>query len=275
MGVAATFDVEKLVPRKPSGHFWDADDIHMSVAGQIAFGERLGERLACLPCLEERVMRARGGSDHKVPQTSERKRTLTGMFASKKTVMPAGDSSCDGGFQEPPNDMQNPPKRERAAADVKAKPPVQSVAMVPARNKIGAATRTHSALPLEFDMCCKCSGFTDRRQLSSVLRRLATGLGDRFGQIPNVCGEVTDVSIGLSLSGDAFGGWSSARDVVYIRGEVLQGSAIYESLESLLGRASVVLGFDADSSDRAAIEGRGRWSVINSVIARLRLHRSC
>lgn len=43
--VLTLYDVEELVPRQPSGRFWDSDEIHMSVAGQSMLGQLLAQFL--------------------------------------------------------------------------------------------------------------------------------------------------------------------------------------------------------------------------------------
>merc|ERR550532_3249570 len=94
--VVGVFDVEKMVPRKPAGHFWDAsDEVHMSAAGQRTLGERLGERIACFPQVAQL---RQGNQSFGIPgaggqQLGSCSGTLTGMFAVKQSSAAAGNNS--------------------------------------------------------------------------------------------------------------------------------------------------------------------------------------
>jgi len=84
--VLALYDVEKLAPRAHTGGFWDADDIHMSAAGQRLFGRRLAQFIA--PLVEQRVSDITALNMpvmHSVPVTSQ-PTTLMGGYAPTSTV---------------------------------------------------------------------------------------------------------------------------------------------------------------------------------------------
>lgn len=280
--VVATFDVEKLVPRKPAG-LWDSDEVHMAASGQDALGERLGERLACLPMLAQRAGQA-GNLARQTHENSDRKRTLTGIFAAKKAVASQQPVGKTGEFPQTSPAMLNLQKRPDDAADAiqlhagaregKGRNPMAVHSMPPAcpipkdqpRANTDASRSDAVAPPIEFDTSWACSGFKTGTDVVPVLEKLAERLATHLSKSHAVFDDQV-LTLGLNISDDGTWGWSGCHNVS--RGSCrLLGDAIFASMESLADRASAALGLDADSRKADT----GRWSSVRHIIARLQIH---
>lgn len=279
--VVATFDVEKVVPRKPVG-LWDSDEVHMAASGQDAFGERLGERLACLPLLAQRAGQA-GNLARQTHESSDRKRTLTGMFASKKAIATTTQQPIDQKHEVPPTSpgMLGSQKRPDDAAeavklhaDVPGDSPRGTQSTPPSHQfpkdqpfaSTNASRSSAVTSPIEFDTSWACSGFKTGTEVLPVLKKLAERLATHLSKSHAVFDNQV-LTLGLNISDDGTWGWSGCLNVS--RGSCrLLGDAIFASMESLADRASLALGLDADSRKADT----GRWSSVRHIIARLQIH---
>jgi len=248
--LVATFDAEKFAPRKPAG-LWDGDEIHMSAEGQRTFGQRLAERLACLPLFAERF-----GVNVSGDVGPEKKRTLTGFFAAKKveTVSGARKESTGHAVPEPITCVED------VDIDEVEKACREKSGSVP-----GEACREASK-NVKMSISKSCLGLATHADLRSLLQQLARALLQNASTMQM---QHQQLMLGLTMSCETTGGdssgWSGSIDIPSLANQELLGEAIMDSLGKLADRASAGLGLVENSAKQ------GKWSTIRNLIARLQV----
>merc|ERR1712232_1354890 len=167
--------------------------------------------------------------------------TLTGFFASKKTV--AVSCNATPVVQSVTKDYQ---VHEVAPPTEVAPPPeVARPAPVFRKRKLHGTGSLSMALPV-FTATSACAGLGGRSALSAILRRLADNL---FKRVATVTAKFGAMTVGLTILSDSLGGWSCATDLQRLHGV----SAIFDVLECLANRAVATLSL--------AVVGSGGWSA--------------
>lgn len=298
--VVGVFDVEKMVPRKPAGHFWDAsDEVHMSAAGQRTLGERLGERIACFPQVARlrQVNQSSGIPGTCGQQLVSCSGTLTGMFAVKQSSAAAGNNTSTMLTQPTTIEVPVVPAakgpqecRESNESPLQQRRQQQPVRNPSSNNKLSSNTASISVahrntpersiglpqLPA-VGASSECpGGLAGRTELSAKLRKLADNLVESVeaAQFQNgICIE----KVGLTIIGsEKLGGWSCITDVREKDSDGLQGQAVFESLESLADRACSTLSLSATATvavHKGCDADRSGWRAVGRILARLHVKR--
>jgi len=294
--IVALFDVEKLAPRKPAGHNWESDEIHLSRAGQQALGERLAERLACLPLLKERRSAMDKERNCKTGESADpgayvqhvagRKRTLTGFLASTKGGM-AQPNAVPGLSKSDTNDKlsqssdicivdvsEEDSKRAKVSAQTSmtsaqeddSKPGKASIGInaksAEGRNR-GARAASIAVARARLCVSLMFSDFAKHGGLSSALRKIAEDLAGQFSK-SNLAGGHGMQTIGLSIDCEGCG-WSGHVDVNKLQGEGLPGGTIQGALKTLADRSCHALGFSTESMRSGAVDTGSKCSTIRCV----------
>jgi len=278
--VVGIFDVEKMVPRRPPRHFWDADEIHMSLEGQRTLGERLGERLACLPLLaaartnsSDLCHDAISGVDGQ--SAGDCARTLTGFFATKNVT--AANRSAVPAQQHAATHLPVGGEVTRCGlqACLEAAPPAPTTMSAIGKQDCNAhiSPSGHGVVPAtgtppSFSASSICLGIKGFSALSAVLQSLVHTLvkHEKAMSVQRGCRKIT---VGLNVWGENLGGWTGVGDLQADL-QRLQGDAIFEKLQFLANRACAALSLSTAAGSAPAGAG-DRWGDVNHVTARLQV----